>query len=220
MRINLFKVIRLFLGFFLYAVGIVMTINAGLGLSPWGVFHQGLSKTIGITMGQATIVTGFAIVTINSILGEKVGVGTLLNMIFVGTFMDILMLNNIIPIFKNITLKFLMLLCGMVTIGFATYFYLGVGVGSGPRDGLMVSIVKKTKKSVRLVRFCIETIPLIIGYILGGSVGIGTVIMAFIMGPIVQTVFRILKFDVKKVNHRFVNKDILFIKEKLSRVSK
>ncbi|MDF2532655.1 MAG: hypothetical protein K0Q65_2236, partial [Clostridia bacterium] len=140
---------RLFVGLFLYAVGIVMTINANLGLGPWDVFHQGLSKTIGITMGQASISMGIIIVVMNYFVGEKLGWGTLSNMLFIGIFMDILMLNNLIPIYENIILQIFMMLGGMFVIGLASYFYIGAGLGSGPRDGLMVLLTKKTGKSVR-----------------------------------------------------------------------
>jgi uncharacterized membrane protein YczE len=137
-KLAMLRVARLFVGLFLYAVGIVMTINANLGLGPWDVFHQGLSKTVGITMGQASIFMGVLIVLINYITGEKLGWGTLCNMIFIGLFMDFLMIYKLIPIFENLILQILMLLGGMFVIGLASYFYIGAGLGSGPRDGLMV----------------------------------------------------------------------------------
>jgi len=93
---------RLFLGLFLYAVGIVLTINANLGLSPWDIFHQGISKHIGITIGQASITIGVLVLILDWILGEKIGLGTVSNMIFVGVFMDILMLNHLLPVFESL----------------------------------------------------------------------------------------------------------------------
>ena len=206
---------RLFLGLFLYAVGIVMTINAKLGLGPWDVFHQGLSLTIGITMGQASIAMGIIIVIINYFVGEKLGWGTLSNMLFIGIFMDILMLNNLIPIYKNILFQVMMMLGGMFVIGLASYFYIGAGLGAGPRDGLMVLLTKKTGKSVRFVRNCIEITVLIAGYFLGGFVGVGTIIIALGIGYFVQLVFKLFSFDVKAVKHRYVEDDIRFIKELL-----
>lgn len=204
---------KLFLGLFLYAVGIVFTINANLGLSPWDIFHQGISKHTGITMGQASIIIGLLIVIIDWAFGEKVGIGTLCNMLFIGIFMDILMLNHLIPVFSNIIARIIMMLIGMFIIGVACYFYIGAGLGSGPRDGLMVAFSKKTKKSVRFIRTCIEAVPLTVGYLLGGSVGVGTIIMVLGGGYFIQLAFKLLKFDVRVVKHQFIDDHIKFFKE-------
>lgn len=208
------RITKLFFGLFLYAAGIVLTINANIGLSPWDVFHQGLSNTVGITMGQANIIGGFAIIIYNAFAGEKIGWGTISNMIFIGIFVDILMLNRLIPVFHNIILQIVMMGLGMLIIGAATYFYISVGLGSGPRDGLMIALTKKTNKSVRFIRSCIEITVVVLGSLLGGSFGIGTLIMAFAMGPCVQFVFKLFKFNVKGVKHRFIDEDIKYIKDR------
>lgn len=203
---------RLFLGLFLYAVGIVLMINANLGLGPWDVFHQGLSKTFGITMGQASITMGVLIVIANYFTGEKLGWGTLCNMLFIGIFMDFLMLNKLIPVFNNVLLQTLMMFLGMLVIGLASFFYIGAGLGSGPRDGLMVMLTKRTGKSVRFIRNCIEVTVLIAGYFLGGFVGIGTVVIALSIGYFVQFAFKLFKFEVAKIQHRYIEDDIKAIK--------
>jgi uncharacterized protein len=212
MKSLIIRILRLFTGLFLYAVGIVMTINANIGLSPWDVFHQGLSKNVHITMGQASISMGLLIVVINSILGERIGWGTISNMLFIGIFMDVLMLNNIIPVFQNVILKLVMMFIGMFIIGMASFLYISTGVGSGPRDGLMIALTKRTGKSVRFIRNCIEISVLAVGAALGGSLGIGTLIMAFMIGPAVQFAFKIYKFDVSKVKHRFIDEDVKYIR--------
>lgn len=206
------RIVRLFIGLFLYSVGIVMTINANLGLAPWDVFHQGLSRNVGITIGKASIAVGLVIVIVDSLLGERLGWGTLLNMFFIGYFVDFLMLNHLIPVFEQMIPSGIMMLLGMFIIGVASYFYIDAGFGSGPRDGLMVALTKKTKKPVGLIRNGIEVMVLIIGYILGGSVGIGTLIMALTIGYFVQWAFKLFKFDVRKVKHRFIDEDIKFLK--------
>ncbi|MGV8980706.1 YczE/YyaS/YitT family protein [Clostridium sp.] len=215
MKKSILSLVRLFIGLFLYAVGIVFTINANLGLSPWDVFHQGISKITGITMGQASIMAGLVIVILDWVLGEKVGLGTILNMLFIGIFMDLLMLNHLVPIFNNIIARVIMMLLGMFIIGIASYFYIGAGLGSGPRDGLMVSLTKKTQKSVRLIRNCIEFTVLVVGYFLGGTVGFGTLIMVIGGGYFVQFSFKIFKFDVRTVQHKFIDDYVKFIKERL-----
>jgi len=207
---------RLFLGLFLYAVGIVLTINANLGLSPWQVFHQGVSKHIGITMGQASITVGFIFVILDWILGEKLGIGTICNMIFIGVFIDVLMLNNLIPVFSNLFAQVLMMILGMFVIGVASYFYIGAGLGSGPRDGLMVALTKRTKKSIGFIRNSIELSVLTIGYMLGGTVGVGTLIMVIGLGYFVQFTFKLFKFDVSKVKHKFIDDYIRIIKDTIT----
>ena len=205
---------KLSLGLFLYALGIVMTVNANLGFAPWEVFHQGLSINIGITMGQASIYVGIVFVILDSLLGERLGWGTLSNMIFIGLFMDILMLNHLVPVFQAIVPRFAMMLLGMFIIGIASYFYISAGLGSGPRDGLMVALTKRTSKSVRFLRNCIELSVLAIGYVLGGSVGIGTVIMALSAGYFVQFAFKLFKFNLKETKHRFIDEDIKYLYER------
>jgi len=209
------RIIRLFIGVFLYAVGIVLTINANLGLAPWDVFHQGLTHLISITMGQASIAVGIILVIFNSVLGERLGWGTLCNMLFIGLFIDLIMLNHLIPICKGVIPGTIMMVLGMTFIGVASYFYIGAGLGSGPRDGLMIAITKKTSKSVRFVRNGIELTALVVGYILGGYAGVGTLIMAVTLGYIIQFVFKILRFDVSSIKHRFIDEDVKNLKEKL-----
>lgn len=217
MKKSLLTLGRLFLGLFLYAAGIVLTINANLGLSPWQVFHQGVSRHIGITMGQASILVGFTFVILDWILGEKLGIGTICNMIFIGVFMDFLMLNNLIPVFNNLLVQILMMILGMFVIGIGSYFYIGAGLGSGPRDGLMVALTKKFKKSVRFIRNSIELSALTIGYLLGGTVGIGTLIMVIGLGYFVQFAFKLYKFYVSKVKHRFIDDYIRTIKDNITK---
>ena len=220
MKKSLLSIGRLFTGLFLYALGIVFTINANLGLSPWDVFHQGISRLGGITMGQASIITGLVIVLIDWKFGERVGLGTICNMLFIGIFMDLLMLNNLVPTFNNIIIRAIMMLIGMFIIGIASYFYIGAGLGSGPRDGLMVALTKKTGKSVRFIRNCIESIVLVIGSFLGGTVGFGTLIMVIGGGYFVQFAFKLFKFDVRKVKHTFIDDYVKHTNEKLSDTKK
>ncbi len=215
MKKSFFKILRLFAGLFLYALGIVMTINANLGLAPWDVFHQGISIQTGITIGQAVIIIGVLLVILNIFLGERIGWGTVTNMLFIGLFIDFLMFNNIVPIFKNPVLGFIMMLFGQFIIGVASYHYISIGLGAGPRDALMVALTKKTNKSVGTIRNFIEISVLIIGYFLGGYVGIGTFIMALTIGYLVQLAFKLYKFDVSDVKHRFIDEDIKWLKNKL-----
>ncbi len=202
------RMVRLLAGLFLYAVGVVLTINANLGLSPWDVFNQGLSKLTGVTMGQANIAVGLLLVVVDSLLGERLGWGTLCNMVLIGTFIDILMFRRLIPAFPGLVPSVLLLLLGMFTVGVASFLYIGAGLGSGPRDGLMVALTKRTGRPVRSVRNAIELSVLTVGYFLGGYVGVGTLITALAIGPCVQLAFRLFNFDVRQVKHRFIDEDL------------
>lgn len=213
----LLRITKLFTGLFLYAMGIVLSINANLGLAPWDIFHQGISKHTGLTMGQASISIGVIIVLINSIFKEKLGWGTLGNMLFIGLFVDFLMLNNLIPMASGLFTGIIMMILSMPTIGFATYLYLGCSLGSGPRDGLMVVLTKRTGKSVRFIRNSIEISVSVMGYFLGGYIGLGTIITAFLLGYFVQIVFKIMKFNINDVQHRFIDEDIKAIKRRLKK---
>ena len=216
MNNKLYKAIKITLGLFVFAVGIVMTINANLGLAPWDVFHEGMSKTIGITMGMAIIISGFVIVLIDVAFGQNIGWATLMDMVLTGTFVDIIMINNLIPSFTDIIPRLIMLLLGLFIEGIAVWIYISVGLGAGPKDGLMVALTKKTGKSVRVVKSSIEVIAVTTGYLLGGSIGIGTLIMALMSGQIWQIAFNIVKFDINKIDHRFILDDIAVIKKENS----
>ena len=193
------RIIKLFWGLFLYALGIVFTIHANLGVSPWDVFHQGVSRQLGVTMGVASIVTAVAIVSFSALMKEHVGFGTLCNMIFIGVFVDLLMLRVQIPVMQEFMTGLVMLLAGLFVIAIASVFYIGAGYGAGPRDSLMVVLAKRTGRPVGLCRVFIEGVALLLGWLLGGHVGIGTVVSALGVGFAVQIVFALLRFDVRKI---------------------
>ncbi|MBK5241176.1 hypothetical protein [Clostridium sp.] len=195
------RMLRLICGLFLYALGIVVTMNANIGYAPWDVFHVGFSKMVGMSIGTASIVTGVVIGVISVLLGEKLGLGTILNMILIGVFLDMILALNIIPLASNLSLGIVMMIIGLFIIALATYFYIGSSFGAGPRDSLMVALIRKTGLSVGICRGSIELIAVFIGWKLGGMIGIGTIISAFIIGFCVQVTFKLLKFDPTKINH-------------------
>ncbi|MBU5336676.1 YczE/YyaS/YitT family protein [Intestinibacter bartlettii] len=213
MKRILYLLARLYAGFILYGLGIVVMVNAKIGLSPWDVLHQGLSFKTGITMGQASIMVGLIIVILDAVLGEGVGWGTVLNMIFIGVFLDIIKSMNIVPVADNLFMGTIMMLIGIVISAIATVLYLGAGLGSGPRDGLMLALNKKTSKPVGVLRTCIELSALVCGWLLGGSVGLGTIISAFGLGYAIQIGFKICKINSKEIKHRIITDDIKYIKD-------
>ena len=218
MKNNIIRILKVVVGLFLFAVGIVMTLNANLGVAPWDVFHQGLASVLNITMGRSTIYVGLAVLILDVILGDNIGWASILNMLLIGAFLDILMLNNLVPTFDSYVVSFIMLLLGVLIQGYGCFMYVSAGLGAGPRDGLMVVLTKRTGKSVRFIKSIIEVGAVGIGYVLGGKLGIGTIIMALLGGQIFQFAFNTVKFDVKSVEHRYIYDDILMIKEKLKQI--
>lgn len=188
-------------GLFLYAIGIVVTLNANVGYAPWDIFHVGLAKTMGISIGTASIIVGLIIGMIAVFMGEKLGFGTILNMVLIGVFLDIVLKSHIIPIAENLMLGIAMLLIGVFIIAFATYFYIKSAFGAGPRDSLMVALTRKTGLSVGVCRGMIELSAVVAGWALGGMLGIGTIIFSFAIGFFIQTTFKLFAFDATEVKH-------------------
>ncbi len=209
--------IKLIIGLFICALGIVMTINANLGVAPWDAFHQGMSKVLNITLGTASITTGFIVVLLDIILGQPIGRGTIINMVVLGLFIDLLMLNNLVPIFDNFIPSIIMLLLGMLVNGYGVFVYMSAELGSGPRDGLMVILTKKTGKSVKLIKSTIEVIVVTIGFFMGGKVGIGTLILALFGGTVLQFVFKTVNYNVNDARHTYIKDDLIFLKDKINK---
>jgi uncharacterized membrane protein YczE len=193
------RITRLVWGLFLYSLGIVMTVHANLGVSPWDVFHQGVSLRLGITFGTASIVVATLIVASVALAGERVGFGTLCNMVLIGAFVDVLMIGGWVPEMRSFVPGLSMMIGGLFVIAFASFFYMGAGYGAGPRDSLMVVMARRTGRPVGLCRVVVEGTALLCGWVLGGRAGIGTVIAAFGVGAAVQIVFTLLRFNVRTI---------------------
>jgi len=191
-------------GIVLYAIGLVLMINADIGLAPWEAFHIGLCQQTGLSFGVVSVTVGFIIMAFTYQLKESIGIGTILSNFLVGPLVDILFVLDWIPKAPNFVVGIFMAVFGMFIVALGTYFYIGSAFGTGPRDGLMVALTREYKKPVGLMRGSIELTVLVLGWILGANVGIGTLIIGFGFGPIVQTVFTLLKFDVKVINHSYI----------------
>lgn len=199
MRRLAMRFLRLMFGLFLYALGIVLTIRANVGYGPWEVFHAGLGKTLGMSIGNASILVGLAIIAITLLMGERIGVGTILNMVVIGIFIDLLLGSGIIPPVGNLWAGIAVLLLGLYTISVGSFFYIGSGFGAGPRDGLMVVLTRRLGLPVGLIRSAIELTATLCGWLLGGMVGIGTLISGLAIGFCIQTTFGFLKFDPTRI---------------------
>lgn len=195
------KLPSLILGLFLCATGLVAMYYAGLGLNPWNVLHVGLTNYVPITIGQASQLVGLTIIISSIFLGIIPGFGTIVNMILVGFFYDLVDMLKIFSTPEVFINKVLILFLGIFLFGWGSFFYLRVQLGAGPRDGLMEGLVKKFGRPVWVVRSIIELLALTAGYFLGGPVGIGTVIIASTIGLSVQTAFKIGRYEPKESKH-------------------
>ncbi|WP_235435914.1 YitT family protein [Mycobacterium sp. EPa45] len=166
-----------------------MMVRAGLGLDPWDVFHQGLTRHTSMTIGVASAVVGVVVLLAWIPLRNKPGIGTVANVIVIAVAVDAGLAVLTAP--ESVPVRIALMLGAVLLNALSTVLYVGAGLGPGPRDGLMTGLVARTGVSVRVVRTAIEATVLSMGWLLGGSVGVGTVIYAFGIGPTVQLVLRL-----------------------------
>jgi hypothetical protein len=178
------RLVQLFAGLLLFGISLAFLVRAGLGLAPWDVLHQGLARMTGASVGTMVIAASFVVLLAWIPLREKPGFGTVANAVLVGVALDLtmLVLADVSTWFWRVAL----LLSGVLLNALATALYIGAMLGPGPRDGLMTGLVRRTGWSVRLVRTSLEVSVLAAGWALGGTVGLGTVLYAVAIGPIVH----------------------------------
>jgi uncharacterized membrane protein YczE len=184
------RLTQLLLGLALYGVSLAFVLRAGLGLAPWDVLHQGLAGHLDATVGQMVIAVSFVVLLLWIPLRERPGFGTFANAVLVGVFVDLTLL--VLDPADGWPARVLLLLLGVLLNGLATALYIGASLGPGPRDGLMTGLVRRTGHSVRLVRTVIEVTVLVVGFLLGGTVGVGTLLYAFAIGPIAHALLPLL----------------------------
>ncbi|UWX63970.1 membrane protein YczE [Deinococcus rubellus] len=183
------RLIQLLLGLSLYGVSLALMVRANLGLDPWDVFHQGLAQRLGWSLGTVVNVVG-ALVLLWIFLRQRPGVGTVANIFVLGTVADAVL--GLLPPVTALPLRALLLISGVLLNALATAAYIGAGLGPGPRDGLMTGLVRRTGRPVGWVRTSIEVTVLAVGWLLGGSVGLGTLAYALMIGPLVQVLLPLL----------------------------
>lgn len=178
---------KLYGGLVCYGVGITFMKQSFLGLPPWEVLHDGIAKIIKVEIGTVSIFLGLLILLLWIPMREKPGIGTISNMLIVGNITNLTL--PLVPVTSEIVLRIIWLVLGLLMIGLATALYLSSRMGAGPRDGLMMAFHRRTGRSIRLVRTVIEVSVLVVGILLGGTIGIGTLAFALTIGPIVQFMF-------------------------------
>lgn len=178
------RLVQLFIGLWLYGTAMAMFIRAELGLDPWDVFHYGVQRHIGWSFGTIVIVVGALVLLLWIPLRQWPGLGTVANVFVIGIATDVMLALLETP--TDLWLRWAFLLGGIVVNGLGGAMYIGSQYGPGPRDGLMTGLARRTGLSIRLVRTSLEITVLVIGWLLGGVVGVGTVLYALLIGPAVQ----------------------------------
>ncbi len=180
-------------GLLLFGIGIAFMAEAGMGLGPWEVFHQGIARQLGVQLGTVSIVLGIPILAAWYPLGERPGVGTVLNILLIGTATNVAM--GVLPTITGQPQQLLVMLLGVVTIAAGSGLYLASDLGPGPRDGLMTGLHFRFGWSIRRARTAVELTVLVLGFLAGGTIGLGTVVFALGIGPLVQLMLRVFDRD-------------------------
>ncbi|KKD04152.1 YczE/YyaS/YitT family protein [Streptomyces sp. WM6386] len=186
------RLIQLYAGLALYGASSALLVEAGLGLEPWNVLHQGLAELTGRTIGVVSIFVGAAVLLLWIPLRQRPGLGTVSNVFVVGIAMDGTL--AALPEVRTLAVRIPLLLAGILLNGVATGLYIAARFGPGPRDGLMTGLHQRTGRSIRLMRTAVEMAVVATGFALGGTIGIGTVLYAVSIGPLAQLFLRL--FDV------------------------
>jgi uncharacterized membrane protein YczE len=185
------------IGFALFGLSIALMIRSNIGTTPWAVLEVALSQLTNIRPGRISIVVGLVVLLGSLTLRERIGWGTLTNIMFIGLWED-MFLSYIPSVEDRLLLQSVMLFAAIFMMGFASAIYIGVDAGAGPRDSLMLAFHRTTGLSIRLGRAIIEITVVAIGWFLGGPLGVGTVIFALLIGPAVQWAFKLLKVQAHK----------------------
>lgn len=177
-------------GLVLLGASVALIVRAELGVMPWTVLEQGLTRTFGLSLGLWSIIVGAGLLAFSISLGLRPGMGTLLNIVLVGVAIDATL--AVLPPLDGLPLRVGALVLGIVLNGAATGAYIGARLGPGPRDGLVTTIAARSGRSIRLVRTLVEVVVIVLGVLLGGQLGVGTVAFALAIGPLMHFFVRLL----------------------------
>ncbi len=206
-----------FISLFINGLGVFLTIHANLGAGPWDVLNIGLSKTFGIAYGNASITVSLIILLIDILMKEPIGIAMFIDAFTVGKAVDFFDHLGLIPAPAGLPGRLLMIFVGLVIIGYTQGLYMRASLGCGPRDTLLVGLAKIFKSvPIGAVSIGMLSLATFIGWLLGGPVGIGTLICAFCAGPIMQGCFRLISFDATGIRHQSLPESIAVITEKRS----
>jgi uncharacterized protein len=188
---------RLLVGLWLFAAGVVLGLRSGLGVSPWDVLHDGIRQVTPLSFGVATVLVGVVLVAVTFAAGIRPGPGTLANMVAIGLFADAMLATGIASDLDGgpLPLRLAAVVAGVGLVALGSALYIGAGLGSGPRDSLMLAISARSRARVGVVRALLEASVLAVGWLLGGAIGVGTLLYAFGIGPAIELTFKLLRVE-------------------------
>jgi uncharacterized membrane protein YczE len=191
------RLARCVLGLAGFGTGIAFFVEANIGVPPWDVFHQGVSEKTGLGLGTVLIIVAFFVLFLWIPLRLRPGIGTILNAVQIGLVENVM--QDLLPTPDNLVVQLIFMSLGMVCIAAGSGLYIGAELGSGPRDGLMLGLNARYGISVRLARTTVEVTVMIVGIFLGGSIGLGTFVFAFGIGPLVQLTLSFFKMSSSQI---------------------
>ena len=199
------EILKSALGLFIFSIGVYLTIQANIGLAPWDCLSMGVSAKVGYSYGIVHTVISIIILIIDILLKEKIGYGTILDALLVGNYVDWIGYLKLVPVSDNVAVSCAMVIIGLLIMGYGQYFYMDAAQGCGPRDSLLIALGKRFPRTpIGVVQTFMVGIALLIGWLLGGPVGIGTIISVFGMGSALQLVCKIMHFEPRDVVHKNV----------------
>lgn len=186
-------------GQILCAVAIVLMLQANIGVSPWSVLKQGLTNVTGMTFGTADVLTNVLIIAAAMILGERIGFGSVFCVFIPGPIIDVIQHYELIPVQHSLWGGIIMMVAGIEVLALSTLVYMREELGSGPRDALMVALAKKTGRTAGFCRICLDAVVVVAGWLMGGQVGIGTIMSMFGTGTFIELTFRLVHISPKEL---------------------
>lgn len=196
------RVAKATVGLFICAFGVYLTVQANIGLAPWDVLAMGLARRVGMSYGDVATIIAVTVLLVDLALKERIGVGTILDAVIMGKGVDLYNALELVPKQNTLTGGLIVMGAGMIIMCFAIWIYMSSAICCGPRDSFFVALAKRLKRlPVGLVEILIQAVVLTAGWLLGGPVGIGTLMATFGLGAVMELVFRIARFEPRRVKH-------------------
>lgn len=192
------RICMMMVGLMLFALAMAFSLKCNLGASSWAVFHDGIAKQTPLSFGQGTILVGIVMIFVSMALGVRPGLGTFANMATVGIWIDLILRYDLVPEAESYPARVAMLLTGIVLLAFGSAMYIKPGYGAGPRDSFMLAITRLTNVRISIVRWSIEVGVVGFGILMGGDFGVGTIIFAVLIGPVIEFFFNLFKIPTRR----------------------
>ena len=206
------RLLRLAAGIAVSSLGIVLMLQANVGLEPWSVLQQGMTLVLPVSYGLASVIAGAAAIGLAVLFGESFGVGTIVNIIGCGVCIDAMLALDWVPQLHSLPGGIAMLLAGLELLALGTWMYMRSALGAGPRDALMVALARKTGRSAGICRICADILVTVSGFLLGGQFGIGTVISALGLGSLINLNFSLLHFRPAEVHQENIAETLRYLR--------